>query len=66
MNETELLRVSDQAFEKTIGKTIGGAVIVVMKDDKIAFEKSYGYADTEHKRPIDPTSTIFEYGSVTK
>lgn len=66
MNETELENLCDKALEPATRDSIGGAVIVVMKDGKIAFEKSYGYADIEHKKPIDPATTIFEYGSVTK
>jgi CubicO group peptidase (beta-lactamase class C family) len=43
-----------------------GCAIVVSKDGEIVFSKGYGFADVEKKTPIDPASTIFEYGSVSK
>src|SRR5579864_3665169 len=45
---------------------IPGGVIVVVKDGKILFAKGYGYADVEHTRPVDPATTIFRPGSVSK
>ncbi|HTU81161.1 MAG TPA: serine hydrolase domain-containing protein, partial [Candidatus Acidoferrales bacterium] len=45
---------------------IPGAVIVVVKDGKILFAEGYGYADVKTKRPVDPATTIFRPGSVSK
>ncbi|MGC2244615.1 MAG: serine hydrolase domain-containing protein, partial [Candidatus Aquilonibacter sp.] len=45
---------------------IPGAVLVVVKDGKILFAKGYGYADIKTKRPVDPATTIFRPGSVSK
>jgi CubicO group peptidase (beta-lactamase class C family) len=45
---------------------IPGGVIVVVKDGKILFAKGYGYADVKTKRPVDPNTTIFRPGSVSK
>jgi CubicO group peptidase (beta-lactamase class C family) len=45
---------------------IPGAVLVVVKDGKILFAKGYGYADVKTKRPVDPATTIFRPGSVSK
>ncbi len=45
---------------------IPGGVIVVVKDGKIIFAKGYGYADVKTKRPVDPATTIFRPGSVSK
>jgi CubicO group peptidase (beta-lactamase class C family) len=45
---------------------IAGAVVAVVKDGKILFAKGYGYADVAHKRPINPDSTLFRPGSISK
>jgi CubicO group peptidase (beta-lactamase class C family) len=45
---------------------IPGGVLVVVKDGKILFAKGYGYADVKTKRPVDPATTIFRPGSVSK
>ncbi len=45
---------------------IPGGVVVVVKDGKILFAKGYGYADVKTKRPVDPNTTIFRPGSVSK
>lgn len=42
-----------------------GAVLLVAKDGKIAYEKSYGFTTYEHKQPVY-TSTIYDMASVTK
>lgn len=47
-------------------KKIVGAAVAVTKGDEIVFKKGYGYADLEEKRKVDPDTTVFEYGSVTK
>lgn len=49
-----------------IGKTVPGAAIVVLKDNEIVLSKGYGYADIEKKINVDPETTVFEWGSVTK
>jgi CubicO group peptidase (beta-lactamase class C family) len=45
---------------------IAGAVVVVVKDGQVLTEKSYGYADVKSKRRIDPVTTGFRPGSVSK
>lgn len=45
---------------------IPGAVVVVVKDGKVLLAKGYGYADVKTKRPVDPATTIFRPGSVSK
>lgn len=45
---------------------IPGGVIVIVKDGKIIFAKGYGYADVKTERPVDPATTIFRPGSVSK
>jgi CubicO group peptidase (beta-lactamase class C family) len=45
---------------------VAGAVVVVVKDDKVLFEKGYGYADVAARRPVDPDTTLFRPGSISK
>ncbi len=43
-----------------------GAVVSVVKDGQLFFQKGYGYADLEKQTPVDPSTTIFRIGSTTK
>lgn len=45
---------------------IAGAVVVVVADGAIYFSKGYGRADIRNERPVDPETTLFRIGSVTK
>ncbi len=45
---------------------VAGAVVVVVKDGQVLFQKGYGYADVEKKKPVDPDRTLFRPGSVSK
>jgi CubicO group peptidase (beta-lactamase class C family) len=45
---------------------VAGAVVVVVKDGQTLFEKGYGVADVEHRTPVDPKTTLFRPGSVSK
>jgi CubicO group peptidase (beta-lactamase class C family) len=45
---------------------IAGAVIAVVKDGKVLFEKGYGYSDSEKKAPVSPQDTLFRPGSISK
>lgn len=43
-----------------------GAVVAVVKDGKVLFEKGYGYSDREKKTPVSPQDTLFRPGSISK
>jgi CubicO group peptidase (beta-lactamase class C family) len=45
---------------------IAGAVVTVVKDGKVLFEKGYGYSDAEKKTPVSPQDTLFRPGSISK
>ena len=45
---------------------VPGAVVVVVKEGEVFFAKGYGYADLENKIPVDPATTLFRPGSVSK
>ena len=45
---------------------LAGAVVVVVKDGQILVSKGYGYADIAAKKPVDPATTLFRPGSISK
>lgn len=45
---------------------IAGAVVAVVKDGQIVFEKGYGYADVAAKKPVSSGDTLFRPGSISK
>src|SRR5438552_14532621 len=47
-------------------RNIAGAVVSVVKDGQVLFQKGYGYADFEEKKPVLPDQTLFRPGSISK
>ena len=45
---------------------VAGAVVVVVKDGEVLLQKGYGYADVAARKPVDPATTMFRPGSVSK
>ncbi|HKU15678.1 MAG TPA: serine hydrolase domain-containing protein [Steroidobacteraceae bacterium] len=45
---------------------VAGAVVIVVKDGQVFFQKGYGYEDVEKHVPVDPAQTLFRPGSVSK
>ena len=45
---------------------IAGAVVVVVKDGQVLTERGYGYADIAAEKPVDPKTTLFRPGSISK
>src|SRR4051794_2138487 len=45
---------------------IPGAVVVVVKDGEVLTERGFGYAELHSQKPVDPKSTLFRPGSVSK
>lgn len=56
----------DNYVNSHIGKSTPGAAVVVTKGNEIIFSKGYGYADIDRKTSVDPSSTVFAYGSINK
>ena len=51
----------------SIGRSdIPGAVVVVVKDGQILTSRGYGFANTEKRTPVNPATTMFRPGSVSK
>ena len=47
-------------------KHIAGVTVSVVKDGALFFAKGYGYADVAKRKPVDPATTLFRIGSITK
>jgi CubicO group peptidase (beta-lactamase class C family) len=47
-------------------RNIAGAVVAVVKDGQVLFQKGYGYGDFEAKKPVLPDQTLFRPGSISK
>jgi CubicO group peptidase (beta-lactamase class C family) len=45
---------------------VPGAVVTIVKGNKIVFNKGYGFANLEKQRPVDPDRTLFRVASVSK
>jgi len=63
---SELESRIDEVVARYLHQTTPGVAIVVVKDGEIVFSRGYGYADIENRTPVDPATTVFEYGSVGK
>src|SRR6266508_3240626 len=47
-------------------RNIAGAVVSVVKDGQVLFQKGYGYADFGAKKPVLPDQTLLRPGSISK
>jgi CubicO group peptidase (beta-lactamase class C family) len=45
---------------------IAGAVVVIVKDGQVLTERGFGYADVAARKPVDPATTLFRPGSISK
>jgi CubicO group peptidase (beta-lactamase class C family) len=45
---------------------IAGAVVVIVKDGQVLTERGFGYADILARKRVDPATTIFRAGSISK
>ncbi|MEW9624412.1 serine hydrolase domain-containing protein [Rhodanobacter geophilus] len=45
---------------------LAGAVVVIVKDGQVLLAKGYGNADVAADKPVDPASTLFRVGSISK
>jgi CubicO group peptidase (beta-lactamase class C family) len=45
---------------------IAGAVVVIVKDGQVLTQRGFGYADREARQRVDPATTMFRAGSISK
>lgn len=67
-NERESFEaMCDEFFEEAMAAyNVPGITLAVVKDGKLYYKKGYGYSDLENKIPVNPDTTLFRIGSVTK
>ena len=67
LTEADLSAFLDGVIPQQIEKAdIAGAVVAVVKDGKVLFERGYGYSDVEKKTSVSPQDTLFRPGSISK
>ncbi|MFW6200688.1 MAG: serine hydrolase domain-containing protein, partial [Gemmatimonadota bacterium] len=47
-------------------RNVPGAVVSVVQDGEVVFARGYGHADVAAREPVDPETTLFRIGSVSK
>ena len=45
---------------------IAGAVVVIVKDGQVLTQRGFGYADKAARKRVDPATTMFRAGSISK
>ncbi len=45
---------------------IAGGVVVIVKDGQVLTQRGYGFSDATARKPVDPDTTMFRPGSVSK
>src|SRR6202789_4456006 len=45
---------------------IAGAVVVIVKDGQVLTQRGFGYADVAARKRVDPATTMFRAGSISK
>ena len=67
LNETDVSAWLDGYLPFAMARgDIPGAVVVVVKDGRVLAQKGYGYSDVAARKPVDPETTLFRPGSVSK
>ncbi|MEG3089243.1 serine hydrolase domain-containing protein [Sphingomonas sp. PB4P5] len=47
-------------------REVAGAVVTVVQNGRVIMSRGYGYADVDRAIPVDPATTLFRPGSVSK
>ncbi|HWA32689.1 MAG TPA: serine hydrolase domain-containing protein [Cyclobacteriaceae bacterium] len=47
-------------------KHIAGATVSIVQNGKVLLAKGYGFADVKKRQPVDPGTTLFRIGSISK
>lgn len=62
-----LQRLGDSVITAAMQREhIPGAALVVVRNSRIVLLKGYGLANVEKRQPVDPRTTIFRIGSISK
>ena len=64
-NVNKLMKIDSVVNDAIRAKAIPGAVVLIAKDGKIAFDKAYGYQLYDSTEPVYP-ETLYDLASLTK
>ena len=56
----------DLVAEKYIGEKVPGACVIISEGGNLVFSKGYGFSSIEQVSPMNPETTVFEWGSISK
>ena len=65
LDSNVLNKIDSIAYDAVEKKAAPGCVVLVAKDGKVAFHRSYGYANYDSTQPVD-NDMIYDLASVTK
>lgn len=67
LDRAEVEAFFDEAVPAGLAKyNIPGATVSFVQDGELVFSKGYGYSDIANRTPVDPETTLFHIGSITK
>lgn len=67
MKQDDMATTIDELMEEKVAKeNIPNAVVSIVHDGEVIFEKGYGYADIDLETPVDPEKSLFRVGSISK
>ena len=67
INRAEVEAFFDEAVPAGLAKyNIPGATVSFVQDGELIFSRGYGYSDIANRTPVDPETTLFYIGSITK
>ena len=67
IDSAELARFIDQLITEQIAKeNIPGAVFLLVQNGKVLYQGGYGFANVARRQPVNPETTIWRIGSISK
>lgn len=66
-NSSNIINYIDSEMNKLVGNKLAkGIMVSIIRNNEVVLSKGYGYADEKTGREVNPESTIFKIGSVSK
>jgi CubicO group peptidase (beta-lactamase class C family) len=67
IDSAELARFIDPLITDQIAKeNIPGAVFLLVQNGKVLYQRGYGFANVARRQPVNPETTIWRIGSISK
>jgi CubicO group peptidase (beta-lactamase class C family) len=67
IDSAELARFIDPLISAQMAKeNIPGAVFLLVQNGKVLYQRGYGFANLSRRQPVDPETTIWRIGSISK